>query len=133
MSYISTLVDNEKHYWEFIRQLRNNAIVKKGFVQQGNIPKKTHLAFMKKYGSGYKIALDAFGAPIGFVGVVEGDIRIAVAPHMQGKKVGKKMLELFLIGRPGPIVAKVKVENKKSLALFESLGFKKKFYILEKD
>ena len=29
--------------------------------------------------------------------------------------------------------AKVKLENKASLKLFESCGFKKKFYILEKE
>ena len=133
MSYVSALVNNEKHYWEFVRQLRNNTAVKKGFVEQADITEKTHTAFMKKYGKGYKIALDAFGAPIGFVGIVEGDIRIAVSPHMQNKRVGKRMLKLFLIEKSGPIVAKVKVENKSSLVLFESLGFKKKFYILEKE
>lgn len=133
MAFIDILVDNDRRYWEFIRHLRNDAIVKKGFVDQNYIEKETHEAFMKKYAKGYKIALDAFGTPIGFVGIVEGDIRIAVSPRMQKKGVGKIMLEKFLTESHGPILAKVKVENKSSLALFESLGFRRKFYILEKE
>ena len=133
MSHISKLVDNDQIYWEFIRHLRNNADVKKGFIEQIHIDKDEHLAFMRKHSKGYKVALNAFGAPIGFVGMVNGDIRIAVSPTMQGKGVGKFMLEKFLAEHSGTIRAKVKVENKKSLALFESLGFKKKFYIMEKE
>ena len=68
--------------------------------------------------------------PAGFIGAVEGDIRVAVSPFFQNQGVGKFMLNTFLEDNK-KIQAKVKIENKASLKLFESCGFTKKYYILE--
>ena len=78
----------------------------------------------------YFVCLDQ-GGPVGFVGDIGGDIRIAVSPSHQNKGVGKFMLNSFLQSENSS-VAKVKVENEASLRLFESCGFEKKYYILER-
>ena len=85
---------------------------------------------MEKYGTMYYICL-VDDEPAGFVGVIDKDIRVATHPSFQQKGVGKFMINELMKKCPQAF-AKVKIENKASLKLFESCGFKKKFYILEK-
>ena len=44
---------NEPKYWEFIRNLRNDPRVKKGFVKQKRISAKAHRKYMEKYNDRY--------------------------------------------------------------------------------
>lgn len=124
------LVENEKKYWEFIRSLRNQRGVKEGFIQQEIIAPEAHASFMQQYGHHYHICL-VEGAPAGFVGVINDDIRVATAPDFQKAGVAKFMINQLLKLYPTS-VAKVKIENEASLRLFESCGFIKKYVILEK-
>jgi len=127
------LVRNNFKYWEFIRQLRNDEEVKEGFVQQSHITKLQHLKFMLKHGKNYYICLSENNyTPLGFVGQINGDIRVAAHPEHQGKGVGKFMINELMKKYPQSF-AKVKLDNEASIKLFESCGFKKKYYILEKD
>tara|TARA_R100001082_G_scaffold110712_1_gene91458 strand:+ start:4219 stop:4614 length:396 start_codon:yes stop_codon:yes gene_type:complete len=127
------LVRNSFKYWEFIRNLRNNEEVKEGFVQQSHITKFQHLKFMFKHGKDYYICLNKRNTkPLGFVGQINGDIRVAVAPEHQGKGIGKFMINELMKKHPQSF-AKVKIENSSSLWLFKKCGFKEKYYILERD
>ena len=72
------------------------------------------------------------GNPAGYVGQISDDIRVATHPDYQGKGVGTFMISELMNKFPDSI-AKVKIENKASLRLFEKCGFKKKYYILEKE
>mgnify|MGYP003133390291 CR=1 FL=1 len=123
------LVKCENQHWDFILSLRNE--VRKGFIQQHKILSGEHEKFMQQNEGNYFICLDQ-GIPVGFIGDVGQDIRIAVSPRYQNKGVGKFMLNSFLNIQTSSI-AKVKIDNKESLKLFESCGFKKKYYILEKE
>ena len=125
------LVENEPKYYEFIRELRNDKEVKKGFIQQKHIDFITHNDHMRKFAKNY------WGCwveeePAGYVGQIDDDIRVATHPDHQGKGVGTFMIS-ELINKFPDSVAKVKIENKASLRLFEKCGFKKKYYILEKE
>jgi RimJ/RimL family protein N-acetyltransferase len=71
------------------------------------------------------------GEVIGFIGHVENDIRLATKKTHQNKGVGKFMVEAFMEKFPNSF-AKVKIDNEASRRLFESCGFRKKYYILEK-
>ena len=125
------LVKNEPKYYEFIRQLRNNEAVKKGFIEQEEISPQQHEKFMTKYGSLYYICVwDSH--PVGFVGQIENDIRVATHPDYQGRSVGSFMINELVKIHPNAS-AKVKIKNEASLKLFEKCGFKKKYYILEKN
>ena len=118
-------------YWEFLRELRNDTEVRPGFIQQEHIGEDSHQAFMEKYGDCYYICL-VDNDPAGFVGVIDTDIRIATSPKYQQRGLGKFMLEKLIESHPNS-VAKVKVANEASLRLFESCGFVRKYYILEKE
>ncbi|MHC4735316.1 MAG: GNAT family N-acetyltransferase [Planctomycetota bacterium] len=125
------LVNNEEKYWENIRDLRNHPEVKKGFINQDYISKERHYEFMKVNSDKFIIALvDNIFA--GYVGVINGDIRVATHPDFQGSGVGKYMINS--LERLAPeAYAKVKIDNEASVKLFEACGFKKKYYILEKE
>jgi ribosomal protein S18 acetylase RimI-like enzyme len=125
------LVENKKEYWEFIRNLRNHKDVKTGFIQQENITPFQHRMHMMLNEEYYYICLIE-GVPAGYVGVIDKDIRVATHPDFQGKGVGKFMINKLMEISPDA-AAKVKTENEASIKLFEACGFKKKYYILEKE
>ena len=120
-----------RHYWEAVRVLRNHKVVKKGFIQQEEITWDTHETYMKVHHRKYRVCLYD-GEMVGYVGSVYGDIRVAVLPDYQGKGIGKAMIEYIMKEHPSS-EAKVKIENEASIKLFESCGFKKKYYILERE
>tara|TARA_R110001583_G_scaffold80217_3_gene215685 strand:+ start:259 stop:642 length:384 start_codon:yes stop_codon:yes gene_type:complete len=125
------LIENEEKYWEFIRELRNMDGVRQGFVQQDIISKKSHEQYMKKNSEFFWICIDK-GHPIGYIGIIDLDIRIATHPNYQGKGIASFMLKEVMKSNPDAI-AKVKIDNRASLRLFEKCGFKKRYYLLEKD
>jgi RimJ/RimL family protein N-acetyltransferase len=125
------LVKNEKKYWEFIRNLRTMKGVAEGFIAQRDITPKQQEKYMLKYNDCFYICLNEH-EPVGYVGIIDDDIRVATHPSYQGKGVGTYMINEIINLNPTAI-AKVKVDNQASLKLFESCGFKRKYYILEKE
>ena len=129
--HVIKVVRNREMYWDFIRDLRNNPKVKKGFIKQEFISRKEHIKFMSKHGLKFFVCL-VNDKPAGYAGVIDGDIRVATHPDFQGMGVGKHMINRLMVMFPDSH-AKVKLDNEASVRLFESCGFKKKYYILEKD
>lgn len=125
------LVECSREFWEFVRVLRNDERVRGGFIQQGVISVEAQEAYMGAFASCYRVALWG-GVPAGFVGVIDGDIRVCTHPDFQGLGVGKFMIEGIMKVFPGAF-AKVKVGNEASVGLFESCGFKLKFFIFERE
>ena len=124
------LVKNSYIYWEFIRNLRNMDGVRQGFIEQDIISKESHEQYMKKNSEFFWICIDK-GHPIGYIGIIDYDIRIATHPDHQGNGVASYMLNEVMKIFPNAI-AKVKVDNPASLRLFEKCGFVRKFFLLEK-
>jgi len=125
------LVKNSYIYWEFIRNLRNLDGVRQGFIKQDIITRNQHEEYMKKNSIFFWICLDN-SVPIGYIGIIDDDIRVATHPDYQGLGVGSFMLKTVMKQNPSA-VAKVKINNEASLRLFEKNGFKKKYYLLEKE
>ena len=121
------LIENQPQYFEFIRKLRNHPLLKKGFVQQEEISSRNHADYMSIYSNHYYIALLS-GEPVGFIGVIDNDIRLAVDPSFQNLGVAKFMVEEIVKIYP-MAYAKVKVNNSPSIRLFQSLGFTEEFVI----
>ena len=125
------LVKNDPKYWEFIRKLRNMDGVRQGFVQQKEIDPVEQARYMLKHNNNFWICLDN-KAPAGYIGIIDNDIRVATHPDFQGQGIGTFMINEIMKINPFAH-AKVKLENEASLRLFEKCGFKKKYYLLEKD
>ena len=124
------LVKCTKKYWEFIRLLRNDDRVLNGFIESINITSDMQINYMNKYSDCYRVAL-INETPVGYVGVIDDDIRVCTHPDYQGKGIGKFMINKCMEIWPEAF-AKVKLDNLASIKLFESCGFTKKFYILTK-
>jgi RimJ/RimL family protein N-acetyltransferase len=125
------IVKNSPKYWEFIRTLRNMEGIRGGFIQQEIIDEIQHATYMLQFNNNFWICLDN-DIPMGYVGIIDDDIRVATHPDFQGRGVAAFMINEIMKLHP-TAVAKVKLDNKASLRLFESCGFKKKYYLLEKD
>lgn len=124
------LVKNAEEYWEFIRKLRNLDSIKTGFIKQENISSKTQLEYMKENGHNFWICLDDL-EPVGYVGIINDDIRVATHPDHQKKGIGAFMINEIMKIYPNAY-AKVKLENEASIKLFEHCKFVKKYFILER-
>ena len=123
------LKQNEKQYWEFIRILRSDERVQGGFIQDSNISKTEQEIYMEKYNNNYYICL-CDDKPCGFIGEIDGDIRVCTSPDHQGKGVGSFMIREITKLRPN-IYAKVKLDNISSIKAFEKAGYEKKYFLLE--
>lgn len=118
------IVKNEPKYWEFIRNLRNDPIVQQGFIEQVVISKEQQQNYMNLHGDKYLVCIDtSVDLPIGYVGSVDNDIRVAVSPTSQKDGAAKVMIGEILKIFPDSY-AKVFPENKASINLFKSCGFK---------
>ena len=82
-----------------------------------------------RYKDNYYICL-CDGSPCGFIGEIDGDIRVCTVPEFQGKGVGSFMIREITKIRPN-VFAKIKIDNKSSLRAFEKAGYVKKYYLLE--
>lgn len=125
------LVKCAPEYWEFVRVLRTDSRVSNGFIEQVSITPEDQQKYMSKYSDNFRIAL-IDNTPVGFVGVIENDIRVCTHPDYQGKGVGKFMINKCMNIWPEAF-AKVKIDNEASIRLFEACGFTKKFFILTKN
>ena len=125
------LVECKEQYWEFIRWLRTDERTQQGFVEQVEIIPEQQVAYMSNHSQEYRVCLKD-GMPVGFVGDVDGDIRVATHPDYRGLGIGLFMIQEQWKVNPGGH-AKIKLDNTASIKLFEKAGFKKKFYILEKE
>lgn len=76
---------------------------------------------MKSFGKCYKIAT-LNSIPVGFIGDVNQDIRIAIHPDMKNKGIGFFMLKTFT-SENKLYRAKILNDNTPSIKLFESCGF----------
>lgn len=121
------MVKNEKKYWKFILKIRNEN--KKFFQNTKKIKYQEHCNFMKNNGEKYKICL-LKNKPVGFIGCINGDIRICVDKKNQKMGIGKFMMEKFL-NKKRKYKTLIRCENIASLKLFEKFGFSHKYIILE--
>jgi len=125
------LVRCQKEHWEFIRKLRTDPRNIGGFVKTAPISVAQQKAYMKKYQRHYYVCLHDL-LPVGFIGSIDGDLRVCTDHQWKGKGIAKFMVNEFAKRNKKKTFAKVKVDNKVSQRLFQSCGFELKFLIYEK-
>jgi RimJ/RimL family protein N-acetyltransferase len=127
------LVPNEEKYWNFIGKLRADSNVQHGFVEKLiTFDEKKQSEYMKKYNDCYWVCKSyvidkgnkILYERVGFVGVVDNDIRVCVAPVYHQMGIGKFMInELKKVTDLTNAIAKVKLDNEPSHKLFLSCGY----------
>ena len=122
-----TLQQLTPEYFEFVRDLRNDDDIKQGFINQEFITKENHAKYMKINAKNYWVAF-LNDDPAGYVGVVENDIRLAVAREFSRLGIAEFMLQEIRKLFPSAI-AKVKFNNLASKRLFEKCGYEPTFII----
>ena len=124
-------VKNEKKYWNFIRELRNDNRVQSGFVDElPEITKEQQNEYMKKYNDMYYVCIKG-DLPVGYIRHLDGDIGVCTHPDHWGRGIGSFMIDELMKLHPN-CYAKIKLDNEASIRAFEKVGFKKKYYILER-
>lgn len=118
-------------YWEFVRLLRTDPRTSPGFASQKPISEEEQIAYMRTWAHRHVVALWD-GQPSGYSGSIEGDIRVCVHPDFQKRGIGKALIQAVLVRWPDS-VAKVKVTNGPSQALFRSCGFKPVWVTYERE
>ena len=125
------LVKCYKKYWEFIRKLRLDPKNINGFIQTSAITTKEQKSYMTKNSQYYRVCL-LNDIPVGFIGVIDNDIRLCVSDEYKKQGIGKFMLQESMKIWPHA-VGKIKTKNIASQKLFESCEFKLKYLIYEYD
>ena len=118
-----------KEYWEFVRNLRNDKRVTSGFIENNKISKEAQVKYMSKYSSCYYVAL-LNGKPCGYIGAIDGDIRVCTHPDYQNQGIGTFMIK-ELTKSKSDIFAKIKIDNISSIKAFEKAGYKKQYFLLK--
>ena len=126
--------------WDFILNLRNDFYVNSFYEQKKPIEKKEHYEYMNKQATNPNfhqwIAVND-NLPIGYIRILDCDINIMVDKKFQNKGVGTMMLELVEEKAKNlglrKLQARVLIENKNSLKLFEKNNFKTKINLFEKE
>ncbi len=112
------MVACSKIYWPFVLELRNN--LREYFFDQHIITEEEHEKFMSKYYENYYVCI-ADSQTVGWVGVVNNDVRVAVAPEYHKRGIGKFMLQ-YVKDRYPKGTAQIAASNVASIKLFESVG-----------
>jgi GNAT superfamily N-acetyltransferase len=128
---IKTLVKCTFDYWEFVRILRNDPRVQDGFIIISSITANQQKRYMESYSDYYRIALIG-DVPVGYVGVIDDDIRICTHPDYQKLGIGRFMLEEIIKEFPSAY-GKVKINNIASKNALKSAGFSETFSIFTKN
>ncbi|MGR6086934.1 MAG: GNAT family N-acetyltransferase [Arcticibacter sp.] len=122
------LVKCDRVYWDFVRDLRNDVRVSEAFINQTFISPEMQDKYMSENSMFYRIALFN-GAPAGYIGVIDDDIRVCTHPDFQRMGVAKFMLQSAFEIWPSAM-AKIKINNNASLNLFKSCGFEIEYFLL---
>lgn len=124
------LVEISSEFFEFVRRLRTDPRNANFFINNSEITSQNQIDYMEQHLKDYFICLIQ-QTPVGFIGVVDGDIRLAVDHDFRNRGVATFMVKEISKLFPGAS-AKIKTSNVASIALFESVGFERKFYIYGK-
>jgi GNAT superfamily N-acetyltransferase len=121
------LVPCTEPYWEFVRTLRIDERVEHGFIEKADITSEQQEKYMVAHWTKFFIAL-VDEVPAGFVGCINGDIRICTHPDFQRRGVGVFLMREIMKRFP-TATAKVKIENKASQRMMEASGLTSRYII----
>lgn len=114
------MVSNEDQYFDFIRRLRIDPDNISGFLDQVYISPEQQELYMAKHKSCFHICLCS-NEPVGYIGIVDNDIRICTRSDFKNKGVGTFMLTFVRDNFPDA-TGKILGNNIISKKLFDKVG-----------
>ena len=114
------MVKNEDQYFDFIRRLRIDPDNIKGFLDQVYISPEQQKLYMSKYKDCFHVCL-CNTIPVGYIGIVDNDIRICTRSDFKNKGVGTFMLTYVRDNFP-MATGKILKNNLISKKLFDKVG-----------
>jgi GNAT superfamily N-acetyltransferase len=114
------LIAITEEYYEFVREMRMHPENVAAFSEIANITPEDQIEYMEKHGDNYFVAL-LYGEPVGYVGVIDNDIRICTHPDHQGRGIGRFMLSEIIKLYP-QATGKILKDNIASKKLFDFCG-----------
>lgn len=118
------LIPIEEQYYEFVRLLRIHPDTITGFIYQGHITPDEQIQYMNNHRDDYFICLYK-NKPVGFIGVVNNDLRLAVDSQYTNQGFASFMLQ-NITKYKNDFEVRVKIDNIPSQKLFEKNGYKRK-------
>lgn len=114
------IVPCSERYYEFVRRLRLDPQTQHGFLEHNDITPEQQRVYMSKHAHEHVVCL--YGEiPVGYAGVVDGDIRFCVVPYYHGKGFGTFMLEWVRCQWPSA-TGQIKASNAGSIGAFRKVG-----------
>ena len=114
------LVPIEYKYYDFVRELRMNPQTQDGFLKEVSISWEDQKKYMSQYGESYHVCVLS-GTPVGYIGVLDNDIRFCTHPDHQRKGVGSFMLREIKKLYP-EATGRIKKDNISSQKAFDKVG-----------
>lgn len=108
---------------DFIRRLRNSSNYRNYFIDNTFITDEMQKEYMSKYGKDYYICVNGYNQMIGFIGVVNNDLRLAIRLEYKRQGVGSFMLNFIKTKYPN-FEVKVRKSNIASQKFFEKHNIK---------
>lgn len=111
--------ESYKRNIEFIRLLRTDSRTEKMFLEQVSITPEQQEKYMEKNADKYFLCItEADHMPVGYIGVINNDIRYCVVPYYHGIGIGTAMLKEIKTLFP-KATGKIKKSNYASIRAFE--------------
>ena len=114
------LIAITEKYYDFVREMRMHPENAAGFLEAANITEEQQKEYMNKFKNCYFVCLIG-GTPVGYVGVIDGDIRICTDPTKTGRGVGTFMLKEIIKKFP-EATGRIKKDNFSSQKIFDKCG-----------
>jgi len=92
-------------------------------MNSGEIDSTRHVEFMMEHASTYRVAVDNKDQVVGFIGHVDGDLRLGTRPDRCREGIALFMYSNFLSEYPR-VTVRVKRDNQPSLRFFQKVGWK---------
>lgn len=112
--------DVKPEHYQAIRRMRLDPSNRAGFLNQQTFSEADQQRYMEANATNYIVCLLG-GTPVGYAGVVKGDIRICTHPEFKKRGIGAAML-LEIVRRFPRANARILRDNVASQALFERCG-----------
>jgi RimJ/RimL family protein N-acetyltransferase len=120
-----------KDDWKILLEWRNDQITRRNFFNSNLIKPSEHKAYINDTiinPNRTQFIFEFNMIPVGTIRedrLQKGEFELSytISPMYRGKKIGEKMMALYLLARKGTFYCEVKEENIPSIKMIEKLGF----------